>query len=389
MSATITFFPVGNGDMTLIELESGRKILIDLNIRVAADDDTDDTPDVAKKLRDRLKQDSLGRLFVDAFLLSHPDKDHCSGLERHFHLGTPDNWSKDDDKIFIREIWSSPRVFRRASANNTLCSDAKAFNSEARRRVKRFRETNGIVGDGDRILILGEDADGKTDDLGAILVKVDEAFTKVNGQHDGSMDARLLAPLPVNEDAKEEELLGKNHSSTILQFSIAGGGVSGACKFLSAGDAEVAIWERLWRRHQKRTEWLEYDVLLAPHHCSWHSLSYDSWGELKEKAQVCQEARNALSRAKKGAVIVASSKAIKDDDNDPPCIRAKKEYIQIVGESGVRGEFKCVGEYPSEKAPDTMEFEIGGAGPRLITKSMGAAAIVGAGAVGRQPLGHG
>jgi hypothetical protein len=389
MPATITFFPVDNGDMTLIELESGRKILMDMNIRVAADDDSDDTPDVAKKLRDQLKRDGSGRLFVDAFLLSHPDKDHCSGLERHFHLGAPDDWSKEDDKIFIREIWSSPRVFRRASANNTLCPDAKAFNTEARRRVKRFRETNGVVGDGDRVLILGEDTDGKTDDLGAILVKVDETFSKVNGQRDGSMVARLLAPLPVSEDEEEEDLLDKNHSSTILRFSLAGDGVSGACKFLTAGDAEVAIWERLWRRHQTRKEWLEYDVLLAPHHCSWHSLSYDSWGKLKEKAQVCQEARNALSQAKKGAVIVASSKAIKDDDNDPPCIRAKREYLEIVGENWVRGEFKCVGEYPSEKAPDTMEFEIGWAGPRRKTKSMGAAAIVGTGAVGRQPLGHG
>ena len=38
MTCTLSFFSVGNGDMTLLELESGRKVLIDLNIRVAADD---------------------------------------------------------------------------------------------------------------------------------------------------------------------------------------------------------------------------------------------------------------------------------------------------------------------------------------------------------------
>ena len=86
---------------------------------------------------------------------------------------------------------------------------------------------------------------------------------------------------------------------------------------------------------------------------------------------------------------MASSKPIKDDDNDPPCIRAKREYLEIVSDDKVRGEFKCVGEHPSEKAPDTMEFEIGKAGPRLKTKAMGASIIVGSGAVGRQPLGHG
>lgn len=57
MVAKLVFFPVGNGDMTLLELESGRKILIDINIRAAADDPDDDTPDVATALRDRLTRD--------------------------------------------------------------------------------------------------------------------------------------------------------------------------------------------------------------------------------------------------------------------------------------------------------------------------------------------
>ena len=48
---TIRFFPVGNGDMTLVVFESGRKLLIDMNIRTAADDPDDDTPDVAEELR--------------------------------------------------------------------------------------------------------------------------------------------------------------------------------------------------------------------------------------------------------------------------------------------------------------------------------------------------
>ena len=73
MSAMISFFPVGNGDMTLIELESGRTILIDVNIREAADNPDDSTPNVAAKLRKRLKQDDQGRHYVDVFIQSHPD----------------------------------------------------------------------------------------------------------------------------------------------------------------------------------------------------------------------------------------------------------------------------------------------------------------------------
>ena len=387
MASKITLFPVGNGDMTLIETDSGRKILIDLNIRAGADDPDDDTPDVASILRERLERDAEGRLYLDALLLSHPDKDHCTGLRKHFHLGPPDEWSEKDDKIIIREMWSSPMVFRRASRNNVLCDDAKAFNTEARRRVQKFRDAGGIVGDGDRILILGEDENGKTDDLTAILVRVDETFSRINGQYDWSMTVRLLAPLPKADDDEEEETLSKNQSSTILQFALAGDQVADRCRFLTGGDAEVAIWEQLWQRHSWRSDWLSYDILQTPHHCSWHSLSYDSWSEMGEDAEVCEDAQNALSQARDGATIIASSKPIKDDDSDPPCIRAKREYVAIA--DGVNGTFKCVGEHPSEKSPDVMEFEIGKDGPRLKTKLMKAATVLSSGVIGGQPLAHG
>jgi ribonuclease BN (tRNA processing enzyme) len=387
MVARVTFFPVDNGDMTLVEFESGRRVLIDMNIRAAADNPDEDTFDAAKTLRDRLIRDAQGRLYVDAVLISHPDKDHCTGLQNHFHLGPPSEWSKSADKIFIRELWSSAMVFRRASSQHTLCDDAKAFNSEARRRVARFRATSGRVSDGDRILMLGEDQDGKTDDLGAILVKAGETFSRINGEEDPSMVARLLAPQPKSVDQIEEELRSKNHSSTILNISLAGDGVADAGRFLTGGDAEVAIWERVWYRYSVHADWFSYDILQAPHHCSWHSLSYDSWSEKGEDGQVCRDAKNALSQTRRGAVIVSSSKPIKDDDNDPPCIRAKREYENIV--KGAGGSFKCVGEYPSATKPETMEFEFGANGPRLKSKPMKSAAIIGAGSVGSQPLGHG
>ena len=385
MTARISFFPVDNGDMTLIQTERGNKILIDLNIRAAADDEDNDTPDVASKLRDNLLRDDDGRLYVDALLVSHPDEDHCRGLKKHFHLGPPEDWSKKANKIFVREIWSSPMVFRRASRKHVLCDDAKAFNAEARRRVRKYRDTKGGVVAGDRILILGEDEDGKTADLGAILVKVDEEFSRVNGGYDSSMKTRLLAPLPAEDD--EEEVLSKNDSSTILRFSLVGGGVADKCRFLTGGDAEVVIWERLWKRHKRNADLLSYDILLSPHHCSWHSLSHDSWSEKGEDAEVSADAREALGQARSGVVVVASSKPIKDDEDDPPCIRAKREYVDIVEE--VSGTFKCVGEYPSESSPDVMEFEIGSQGQRLATALMADSTVRRPGRIGGQPLGHG
>lgn len=384
MDPKIIFFPVGNGDMTLIELESGKTILIDTNIRDSANGPKGDIPDVASMLRRRLRRDTQQRLYIDVFLLSHPDQDHCRGLVKHFHLGAPEDHV--GDKIFIREIWSSPMVFRRASKHLTLCDDAKAFNKEAKRRIQYFRDHGNISSEGNHILILGKDENGKTDDLDGILIKVDELITAISGSIDGTMTARLLGPLPKSDLAEEEDILSKNNSSVIIQFCIACKGKIDACRFLTGGDAEVVIWERLWQKH-KSTNWLTYHILQTPHHCSWHTLSSDSWSE-SENPQPAPQAVKALSQACPSALIISSCKSILDDDIDPPCIGAKNIYQETA--NSVEGNFLCTGEYPDSDAPDFMEIEISKYGilkPKQRIDSRGA--MFSAGALGRQPHAHG
>ena len=207
-------------------------------------------------------------------------------------------------------------MFRCASWRHVLWDDSRAFNAEAQRRVRVSRDMPWNVGDGDHIVTLGEDEDGKTDDLKQILVPVDYQFSQVNGQRDDTMAALLLAPLSADDD-DDEEVLSKNNSSTILRFSLACNGIADKCRFLTGGDAEVSIWEKLWKRHAPHADWLSYDRLLSPDHCSWHSLSHDSWSEMREDAKVSEDVRNTLSQTRSGATIIASSNPIKGDDNDP------------------------------------------------------------------------
>lgn len=364
MAAKITFFKVDNGDMTLVRLADTQatSILVDCKIRAAADDPNDDTPDVASELRKRLQYDVKDRPFVDAFLLSHPDQDHCSGLRKHFWLGDPadypdDHLPRSEKRIIIRELWSSPLVFRRRSKNHTLCDDAKAFNTEAHRRINHWKQYRS-ASSGNRILIMGEDENGKTDDLTAILVKAGEKFSKINGESSSYFTAHLLAPAPHDDDAELEEKLSKNESSVIMNMELFPSVLSSSpARFLTGGDAEVLIWERLWERYKNTPDVLAYDMLLAPHHCSWHTLSYDSWSGMGEKAKVSAEARSALAQAYSGATIVSSSKKVLDDDVDPPCIRAKREYEGIVRPKN--GLFLCTGDLGNSAV---MEFEVTASG---------------------------
>lgn len=361
MAAKITFFQVGNGDMALLRLANASvtTILIDTNIRAAADDPDDETPDVAKALRKRLLVDKDERPFVDVFLLSHPDQDHCRGLAKHFWLGDPADYPDDDldqaeKRILIRELWSSPLIFRRRSKNHTLCDDACAFDKEARRRVEHWRTYRSAVS-GNRVLIMGEDINGKTDNLGTIVVKAGDKFSRVDGEDCSAyFNAHLLAPAPHDDDAELEEKLSKNESSVIMNIEISPSAYSSTkSRFLVGGDAEVLIWERMWDRLELTPEALEYDLLLAPHHCSWHSLSYDSWSKKGENAKLNENARKALGQARSGATIVSSSQEILDDEVDPPCIRAKREYKGILDD--VDGWFACTGDLKDEAV---LEFEV-------------------------------
>lgn len=389
MTASLTFFPVDNGDMTLVTFDNDQTLLIDIKVRKAADDPDDDTPDVMADLKSRLKRDEKDRLFVDGFLLSHPDADHICGLERHFHLGPPEDWVKEDDKILIREMWSSPIVFRRACKSHVLCPDAKAWAKEARRRVQRYRDSGTATIEGDRILIMGEDQDGKTDDIPAIVIKADDAVTALNRVTSGAFDGRLLAPIPHDDDDELEEKLSKNQSSVIIRFSIRGGGILDKCRFLSGGDAEVAIWERLWGKHGgTHADWLDYDVLQAPHHCSWHSLSYDSYSTYGENAEVCEDARSALSQARKGAIVIASSETIEPEDSDPPSDRAKREYITIVDDDDDR--FICVADVWIDEGR-ALQYDITSSGVTKTARNVAKAAVsaLGIGATAAQARYHG
>ncbi|WP_281718788.1 metallohydrolase [Pandoraea apista] len=372
--------------MTLLQLESGRTILIDSNIRQPGDG----IRDVAQDLRDVLKTDERDRPYVDAMVLSHPDQDHCRGLVEHFHMGPLSDYDDEADvkKIVIREMWSSPLIFRRASKLHTLCDDAKAWNKEAKRRVTLFREA-GYGRDGDRVVVLGEDRDGKTDDLDGILVREGHSIVRICGTFEPNFKGLLLAPLLASDD-EEDEILSKNESSVIMNYTIGVKGTADAVKFLSGGDAEVAIWEKQWDRHQHEPALLEYNLLATPHHCSWHSLSYDSWSKYGRDAEVSNDARSALSQALPGAQIVASSNEILDDKVDPPCIRAKEEYEDIA--AGVKGEFWCTGEYLSPEQPELLIFEVMEGGLKHVKKQpakRAALAVAGGAGLGIEPVAHG
>ena len=332
-------------------------ILIDCSI---GDEPIADHCDVNQELRSRLPKDSNDRPYLDAFILTHRHDDHVKGFINHFHTGPLDEYDGDADekKIVIKEMWSSHNFWKPSSAKYDLCENAKAFNKEMKRRVDLFKEKKAIQPEGDRAIVVGKDPEGRTDDIGNINYDIGDTFTKINNTNiSAKLEGFILSPIEQQENEEDECFTDKNRQSIVIQLAVIQGEYRN--KLMMAADAECLVWETLWKIYKDEKEKLEYDILSAPHHCSWHSLSYDSQSDC-ENPKICKDAKKALSQSKDGAFIVSQSKIIKDSDSDPPSQAAKDEYLGIVGEN----QFICTNEHPDEKKPEPIEFNLTGGGPQ-------------------------
>ena len=373
--STISHIPAGNGDMTLIKIASNdtyHYVLVDMHIRQKGELD-DDKCDALAALHDLLvEKDNEGRPYIDVLILTHPDEDHIRGFQDYFHRGSPADYDipkeGEDGKIFIREIWSSPLIFRRKSKNNSLCKDAIAFNTEAKRRVRLFRAKQLIGKQGDRIRLIGEDEDGKTDDILDIVYQTEDVIDTLNEVYIKELSAKVLGPL-ADDEFESNTSPDKNRSSIIIRWGLASHGYTFPSNYiLLAGDAGVEVWDILWEKYKNNPDMLQYDILIAPHHCSWHTLSYDSFSNT-DNPQVSEDAKSALSKTRQGAVIVSSSDEIRNDKSDPPNYQAMKEYESITDDAD--GTFQCLADYkPSNgKAPEVLTYKLTNSGPQEETKA--------------------
>ena len=362
---TITHYPVDNGDMTLIQIGpkgTGKTVLVDMRIR-ENNEDSKNQFDVATDIYKHLPTKANGAPYVDLFILTHPDDDHCLGFEKYMYAGAPNDWiqSEEDEpeKIIMDEIWFSEICTRRVNASEDfyLSPDAKAFRTEAKRRRSLFEDMAGkeCLDKGDKLKVIGMDEDdsdkGESWNLdGMVINRGDEVFV-------GDAKALILAPFgeDIFDDEHQED---KNSSSIIIRWTI------NHSQVLLGGDATAHIWKHIWEERMNDKSQLMYDVLVAPHHCSWRSLSYDS-ARKTDNPQVLQEAYNALSQTQNGAFIVSSSKKINSNEPDPPSHLAKDEYVRML--SNDKKHFVCLADSGSSSSPPSPStFNLSMAGASLI-----------------------
>lgn len=372
----IKYYPVNNGDMSLITLADKTTILVDCNIKVASKDEDDNSVyDVKKDLLDSI-QDRDGIPYLDVFILTHGDKDHCLGFKDNFYQGDPKKYSKTDKEnglIMMDAMWFSPMIAEQYTNDH---EDAYQKEAERRLEVQRSNSDDKFL-PGNRIRIVGYDGSKQYDDLNHLRSKPGELVTKFNNVEQTTFSIFIHAPFKIQLDSPEKD---KNSASIVFQarFKEYSWNTDFSCLAMFGGDSDHTTWKQIVERTKRykndvNHNALDWDIFMTPHHCSWTFFNDTSEDEPIETSI------EALDYARQGAFIVAPCKKIINDDDNPPHYDAKKEYLKKV-ES--KEKFLNTAIEPNEDEPKPIIFDITANGPARTSNENTSGALTSSGGSG-------
>ncbi|MGW3993194.1 hypothetical protein ACWEF6_06870 [Amycolatopsis sp. NPDC004772] len=348
------FWPVGSGDSTTVVVSDEVVMQIDLRDMAKADiEDNPETP-VVDRLVEALPTNEHGDPYLAVFALTHADQDHCLGFAELL------------ERVTIGELWATPRLWREyeQATDEKLCDDAKAFQEEVERRVAAVLEAvaGGREPDsGDRVVVFGYDTEHTKHAYDELPEEYKsgpgKSITTLDGHPcEGRFHAFIHAPFA------DDCAAARNETSLAMQVTLTDdSGQSG--RMLLFGDlAHDTIMKIFDTSEAKQHEqYLEWDLLLAPHHCSKKVMyvpNFDGTDVLQ------QDVLDAFTRyAADESVIVSSSGVIPARDEpgkNPPHRKAADRYAEITD------EFVCTMSWPDADAPVPVVFAVDDSGPHLV-----------------------
>jgi hypothetical protein len=205
MDPRITYFPVGNGDCSLITLSDNTQIIIDCNTTAEASDEDDPSRyDVHQHLLDFGKKLDGEIPHVDVFILTHADQDHCRGFDTMFYTGDPAKYAvkhSKEDLILIDELWFTHRIF--ATHEGKLSTWAEAFRKEAQRRIDlHLAESADRNKAGNRIRVVGQTKNPAYKGLGDLVVTPGEYINVIDRKAKDDFRFFVHAPFRKEVDSK-------------------------------------------------------------------------------------------------------------------------------------------------------------------------------------------
>lgn len=369
MTTTLTFYPVGNGDSSLIKLQNGRWVLMDYRHQAQGEDSTTPIIDLQKRLRGEL--DEAKRNDFDVVAFTHADEDHIGGSTDFFYLDHSTKYQKGN-RAKIKTLWVPAAMILDKGADATECDECGIWREEARYRLKN---NNGV-----RVFSRPKELENWLKSAGLTLESRSHLITDA-GQcaPDFTIAAdsvEFFCHSPFIKHCDGSDVL-RNEAGLVfnVRFEISGRRI----QYFAIGDADYTVLEDIvdittYHHNEDRLDWHLYK---APHHCSYTALSSEKGAK---ETTPTEGVVSLLKRGQTGGYVVTSCNPIDEgraaeEQTQPPHIQAKRCYTTYLGICRGRRVMVTM-EEPDRVKPEPLVFEITALGLQPLTKSRSGAATV-------------
>lgn len=357
----MTFYPLGNADCCLLDLDDKQKLLFDYANTRCADDPDDLRIDLPDALRGDLK--AANRNYYDVVAFSHLDKDHFGGASAFFYLEHSSQY-QSEDRVKIDILWVPASVI--IEPKDTLSDEeARIIQAEARYRLRNRKGIRVFSHPG--LLVDWLKEQGMTlDDVRHLIT---DAGQLVPGFTKDEHGVEFFVHSPFAKRINECEVVNRNHDSLVLQATFS----CNSCetKLILSADVNHEVLSDIvevtkWHAREERLEW---DVFKLPHHCSYTSLGPDKGEDVTVPVPNVKWLFEEQGRRR--GIIVSTSKPIPSDDSDPqPPHRQAANYHQA-NLLKLNGEFKVTMEHPTKIRPEPLVISIDSFGARIEKRNTG------------------
>lgn len=354
---TATFYPIGNADTCLIELERGKKLLFDYANMGDPDDESDKRVDVASELRNVLE--AAKRNYLDVVAFTHCDDDHIHGATEFFYLEHAEKY-QSKDRIKINDLWVTSAMILEEGVDD----EARILRAEARHRL--------IQGKGIRVFSRPEAlADWlrengiSLDSRRHLITNAGQLVSTITKEADG---VEFFVHSPFSKHCDEGDI-DRNTASLVVQATF-----DTDTKLLLAADTTYEVWQdivNITKAHNNESR-LAWDLYKLPHHCSYLSLGPDKG---KSKTEPVEEVRWLLDQGLQDAIVVITSDPIPTGDTtQPPHVQAYNCYKEHVAK--INGQIKVTMEHPSIEKPEKLVIKIDHIAGATVAKQITAPAVI-------------
>lgn len=341
MGQIITFFPEGNAECILLELENGKRMLMDYANMHSSDSRYADLVTSMKDI------DSF-----DVVMFTHPHDDHVKGSADFFRFDHAIKY-QTGKRAEIKELWISAAFLLDVNP----CEDARVIRQEARYRLK---ECNG---EGIKIFAAPGSLTSWLKDNNLSTDENDHPIIHAGTLLDSSMhglgnEISIFVHAPFSEDA--EDVDNRNDPSIVIQIALYN---AGQCtNIFITGDTPHDVLDKVIERSEfyENTDYLKWDLYDIPHHCSYTGLSGEKGEDITEPSENIKRLLGEYGQ--QNAFLVASCRAFADvgeNDTQPPHIQAHKAYKKYSKNADKSSRSILItSEYGGKTAPKPLRFKI-------------------------------